>query len=377
VDARCAAGDSEGPRRSPKSEAGCYNPVFSWRYLLKLKLFVCVLAVGVSAAACKKAPAAQAATQATTPTPAANQPAAAPAKPVPAQLPEIVARVNGEDVKKAEFERMIKTIEGRAGQPIPPDRRDEVLRGALDQLVVYKLLAQECKTRNITASDADIDAKVAELKKQFPNDDAFNKALQERGLTLDSLRNDARTDLNVNKLMDTEVATTPGPSDSEAQDFYAKNPDKFKQDEQVRASHILIRVDDKADAATKKKAKDEIESVLKQARAGADFAKLAQEHSQDGSAAQGGDLNYFTKDQMVPAFANVAFALKPGQISDVVTTQFGYHIIKVTDHKPARVVPYDEASAKIKDYLGEQKKQQHADAFIEGLKKKAKIEVLI
>ncbi|HTI36061.1 MAG TPA: peptidylprolyl isomerase [Vicinamibacterales bacterium] len=350
---------------------------------MKLKLLVCVLAVGVSAAACKKGQAAQAAAAQATPPAAASTPqpaqaaAPAPPKPVPAQLPDVVARVNGEAVKKADFDRMIKTIEARAGQPIPPERRDEILRGALDQLVVYKLLAQEGKARGINITDADVDAKVGELKKQFPTEDAFTKALQQRGMTLDGLRSDARTDLCVSKLMDGEVATTPGPSDAEAQAFYAKNPDKFKQEEQVRASHILIRVDDKADAATRKKAKDEIESVLKQARAGADFAKLAQEHSQDGSAAQGGDLNYFTKEQMVPAFANVAFALKPGQISDVVTTQFGYHIIKVTDHKPGRVVPYEEASAKIKEYLGEQKKQQHAEAFIDGLKKKAKIEVLI
>ncbi len=352
----------------------CYNHLFLWRYLLKLKLVVCVLAVGVSAAACKKGPAAQAAAQST---PAASAQPAAPPKPVPAQLPDVVARVNGEAVKKVEFERMIKSIEGRAGQPIPADRRDEIMRGALDQLIVYKLLAQECKTRGVSASDADIDAKVAELKKQFPTEDAFNSALQQRGMTLDGLRSDARTDLNVTKLMDAEIATTPGPSDAEAQDFYAKNPDKFKQEEQVRASHILIRVDAKADAAAKKKARAEIDSVLKQARGGADFAKLAQEHSQDGSAAQGGDLNYFSKGQMVPAFSNVAFALKPGQISDVVTTEFGYHIIKLTDRKPARVVPFEEASPKIKEFLAEQKKQQHVDAFIDGLKKKSKIEVLI
>jgi peptidyl-prolyl cis-trans isomerase C len=346
---------------------------------LKLKLCVCVLAVGVSAAACKKAPAVQAATtQSGTPAASTAPPqAVTPPKPVPAQLPEIVARVNGEDVKKADFDRMVKTIEARAGQPIPPERRDEILRGALDQLIVYKMLAQESKTRGINVTDADVDAKIGELRKQFPTEDAFSKALQERGMTLDRLKSDARTDLSVSKLMDTEVATAPGPSDAEAQDFYAKNPDKFKQEEQVRASHILIRVDEKADAATKKKAKDEIESVLKQARAGADFAKLAQDHSQDGSAAQGGDLNYFTKDRMVPEFSNVAFGLKVGQISDVVTTQFGYHIIKVTDRKPARVVPFEEASAKIKEYLAEQKKQQHADAFIAGLKKKSKIEVLI
>src|SRR6185503_653582 len=177
---------------------------------------------------------------------------------------------------------------------------------------------------------------------QFPTQDAFDKALKDRGMTVESLRNDARVDLSVTKLMDAETAALPGPSDLEAKDFYEKNPDRFKQDESVRASHILIRVDEKADAAAKQKARAEIDSVLKQVKAGGDFAKLAQEHSQDGSAAQGGDLNYFMKGQMVPAFDKVAFELKPGQISDIVTTQFGYHIIKVADHKPGRTIPFEE-----------------------------------
>ena len=216
-----------------------------------------------------------------------------------------------------------------------------------------------------------------QLRSQFPTQEAFEKALKERGMTAREPAKDARVDLSVTKLMEAETAALPGPSDLEAKDFYDKNPDRFKQDEQVRASHILIRVDQKADAAAKKKARAEIDAVLKQAKAGADFAKLAQQHSQDGSAAQGGDLNFFPKGQMVPEFDQVAFALKPGQISDVVTTQFGYHIIKVTEHKPARVVPLEEASQQIKQFLTEQKKQQHSEAFIEALKKKSKIEVLV
>jgi peptidyl-prolyl cis-trans isomerase C len=285
--------------------------------------------------------------------------------------------VNGVEVKKAEFERMLKTIEGRAGQPIPPERRDEIVRGALDQLITYHLLSQESKSRGLKIEESEIDAKMAQLKAQFPTQDAFEKALKDRGMTVESLRQDARVDLSVTKLMDAEVATMPGPSDAEAKDFYAKNPDKFKEDESVRASHILIRVDEKADPAAKKKARAEIDAVLKQVKAGGDFAKLAQQHSQDGSASQGGDLNYFTKGQMVGPFDKVAFELKPGQVSDVVTTQFGYHIIKVVDHKVGRTIPFEEAQAKIKDFLAGQKKQQHADSFIEGLKKKSKIEVLI
>jgi peptidyl-prolyl cis-trans isomerase C len=304
-------------------------------------------------------------------------PAPQPVKPVPQQLPEVVARVNGEDVKKAAFEQMLRSMEMRAGQPIPPERRDEILRGALDQLVVFTLLQQESKNRHIAVPDAEINQRIEQFRGQFPNQDAFEKALKARGMSMDTLKHDALVDLSVTKLMDAEMANQAIASDQECKDFYAKNPDKFKQGESVRASHILVRVDPKADAATRKKARAEIDSVLKQARSGGDFAKLAQEHSQDGSAAQGGDLNYFGRGQMVPEFEKAAFSLKPGQISDVVQTQFGYHIIKVTDHKEPRTVPFDEASGQIKQFLTEQRKQQHADEFIAELKKKSKIEVLI
>jgi len=360
--------------------------------LLKVQLFVCLALVAVTAAACNKgaaaankstAPGSTASASAATPAgsgqPGAPGVAAAPAppKPVPAQLPDVVARVNGEDVKKWDLDRMIKTMEGRAGQPVPPDRRDEIYRGALDQLVVYTLLKQESKSKGIKIDEKEIDQKVQDVRGQFPTQEAFDKALKDRGMTVDSLKSDARTDLSVNKVMENAVANVPGPTDAEAKDFYDKNPEKFKQDEQVRASHILVRVDPNADAKAKAKAKAEIDAVLKELKAGGDFAKLAQQHSQDGSAAQGGDLGFFPKGQMVPEFDKVAFSLPVGQLSGIVTTQFGYHILKVTDKKAPRTVPYEEAQAQIKQFLEQDKKQKAADAFVEGLKKKSKIDILM
>jgi peptidyl-prolyl cis-trans isomerase C len=150
-----------------------------------------------------------------------------------------------------------------------------------------------------------------------------------------------------------------------------KNPDKF---ETARASHILFKVDEKADEAAKKKILAQAETVLKQVKGGADFAGLAKKHSADGSAQQGGDLGFFNKGQMVPAFDQAAFSMLPGQVSEIVTTQFGYHIIKVTDRKP---VAFDEVSPKIKEFLTEQQNRERAQAFIDGLKQKAKIEVLV
>jgi peptidyl-prolyl cis-trans isomerase C len=298
-------------------------------------------------------------------------------KPLPAQLPAVLARVNGEAVTKVDLDRVIKNMEVTAKQPIPPERRDEIFRRALDQLVTYTVLTQESRARKVTITDAEIDANIKQMQSQFPSEQEFKNALAARGITVGKLRSDARIDMSINKMVEAEVSGQPGPTDAQVREFYDKNPDKFKQGEAVRASHILFRVDEKADDATKKKAMTEAQAVLKQARGGSDFAELARKHSADGSAAQGGDLNFFTKGQMVPAFDQVAFVLKPGEISDVVTTQFGYHIIKVTEHRPPSTVAFDEVGPRIKEYLTGQQKQERAQAFIESLKQKAKIEVLV
>jgi peptidyl-prolyl cis-trans isomerase C len=341
-------------------------------------LYLLLLATAlVPAAACKKS-AAPAATSTTQGAAQPLTPAAAPTPPkaVPAQLPEVLAKVNGQDVKKSDFDMLLKDMEIGQG-PIPAERRDEVLRSTLDRLITYTVLSQEAKSRKVTCTDAEIDERLGQMQKQFPNGEAFKKALAERNMTLDRLRNDTRDNLVISKMMETEVSTTPGASDADAKEFYDKNPDKFKQNEQVRASHILIRVDEKADAGAKQKARAQVDALLKRAKAGEDFAKLAKENSADGSAAQGGDLNFFGRGQMVPAFDEAAFSLKPGQISDVVTTQFGYHIIKVTERKEPSTVPLDQVSERIKQFLSGQKKQQKADEFITALKQKSRIEVLV
>ena len=321
------------------------------------------------------APAAQA-PAASTDKPATPTPPPPPAAPVPEKLPDVLARVNSEAVKKADFDMLVRNIELNNG-PIPPDRRNEILRKILDDLVTYTMLKQEANARNIVVADAEIDEQLAVMKKEAPSEDAFKKAMADRKMTMERLRSDAKTQLAISKMMKAQVESASPATDADARAFYEKNPDKFKRGESVRASHILIRADEKGPEDVKKKARAQIDAVLKRAKAGEDFAMLAREHSQDGSAAQGGDLDYFVKGRMVQPFDQAAFALKPNEISDVVTTQFGYHIIKVIDHKPAGTVAFDEVSANIKQYLSEQKKQETAQTFINSIKQKAKIEVLI
>jgi peptidyl-prolyl cis-trans isomerase C len=245
-------------------------------------------------------------------------------------------------------------------------------------MIGYKLLIQEAAARKIVVPDADIEAQIAQIRGQFPNQQQFEQAMAAQKMTLQDIRDDARREISVEKLVEGEIAAKIDVKPEAVNDFYQKNQDKFQQGESVRASHILITVPQGADAIAKAAAKAKAEGILKDLKAGKDFAAAAKENSQDpGSAVQGGDLGFFQKGQMVPPFEQAAFTLKPGQLSDLVETQFGYHIIKVAEKKEARVVPLDEAKPQIEQYLKEQNRHAETETFVNALKAKAKIEILI
>jgi peptidyl-prolyl cis-trans isomerase C len=202
--------------------------------------------------------------------------------------------------------------------------------------------------------------------------------LNERKMTLDQVKADAREDMAISKMIEGEIATKIAVKPEQVQDFYTKNPDQFQQPERVRASHILIGVPETADAAAKTQARAKAEQILKDVKAGKDFAALAKEHSTDpGSAVNGGDLGFFQQGQMVGPFNDVAFSLKPGATSELVETQFGFHIIRVAEKQAPRAVPLEEVRTQVEQYLSNMNRQQETEAFVNALKAKAKLEVLI
>lgn len=332
--------------------------------------------------ACQRSPAPASATVTETsrPAQAATQAGAGSAvlpKPVPAELPAVVARVNGEPIGRQEFEQAVESLEARIGGSVPAERRDAVFRDLLDQLVAYHLLAQEAKARRFTVDPNEVAGELARLGKQFPDEATFQQALAARQLTVEGLRAQIERDLLVGKLLETEVGATVTVGEAEVATFYQQHQDRFQEPESMQASHILIRVEPGADPATRRRAHERAEAVLKQARSGADFAALAREFSEDpGSAAAGGDLGFFARGQMVPAFEAAAFALKPGELSALVESPFGLHIIKAGAHRPARTVPLAEVRDEIRTYLAQQQRQEKLGAYVERLKARAKIEIL-
>jgi peptidyl-prolyl cis-trans isomerase C len=363
-----------------------------------LSALLVVIALSVCLASCKKpgsesAPAgslAPASAPASSPAaaPAAGQPAPggaaaipgvpAAAKPMPANIPNVLARVNGEAIERWEFDNAVRRTEQRAGGPVPPERRDEVLRGILDQLVTFHLLAQESRARKLGVTDAEVDARLAQIKQSFPNEQAFAQSITAQGLTLDQVKLQTKTSIEVQKIIDSEISSKVSVQDPDVEAFYKGNMDRFKQGESIHAAHILFGVPPNANAEQKAEVKAKAEAALKKIKGGADFAAVAKAESQDpGSAQNGGDLGFFPKGQMTPNFEEAAFKLKPGQMSGLVETPFGYHIIKVTERRPARTAPFAEVSDQIKNFLIAGQREQKLEAFVEQLKAKGKIQSLV
>ena len=329
----------------------------------------------LTVAACSKGTKTTSETQ--TPAAGAEQ-AQAPAKPLPAQLPDVLARVNGETVTRKEVEEYVHNLEGRAGGPLPAEQRDQVFRQVIDQIVGYKLLVQEARARKVEVPDADVEARIAEIKKQFPSEDLFMQTLISQNLTLERMKSDQKRELSITRLIESAIADKVAVKPEQIEEFYKNNPDQFKQGDRVRASHILIAVPETADAAAKAQAKTKAERILKDVKAGKDFAALAKQHSQDpGSAVNGGDLGFFQQGQMVGPFNDVAFSLKPGTTSDLVETQFGYHIIRVAEKQPGRTVPLEEVRPKLEQYLQGLNRETQTAAFVKSLRAKGKVEILV
>jgi peptidyl-prolyl cis-trans isomerase C len=300
------------------------------------------------------------------------------ARPVPAQLPAVVAYVNGEPIRGGDLEMAVAEFEGRAGQPLPADQRDRVIRGVLDELIGYRLLLQESLLRKVSVPEAEVDARMTELRGQFPSEEGFAEALALRQMTLATLRAEARRGRQVDAMLEDELAADVAVTSAQVTEFYENNPLEFQQGERVRASHILIGLAEDADAEVKEQSRLRALGVLVEVRAGRDFAELAKQYSDDpASGANGGDLGYFERGQMVAPFEEAAFSLAPTQTSDIVESPFGYHIIMVIDRQESRTVPLDEVRPRVQEHLESQNRELQMQTFVEALKAKSKVDIYI
>jgi peptidyl-prolyl cis-trans isomerase C len=244
----------------------------------------------------------------------------------------------------------------------------------LDSLIDRELLFQESKKRGIQVNSEAVADQLKNIQQRYPNKDEFKKLLNEMGLSESDVKAQIERGMAIQELIDKEVAEKVKISDEECKSFYDNNPQFFEQPEQVKASHILIKVEADAPEAQKAEARKKIESVRQKMQKGEDFGNLAKTYSEGPSGPNGGDLGYFRRGQMVKPFEDAAFGLKLNETSGIVETRFGYHLIKVVDKKPAKKMTYAEVKDRLNDHLKKQKTDSEANAYIDNLRKDAKIE---
>ncbi len=274
------------------------------------------------------------------------------AGPALAQEFGIAARVNGVDITvfrlERHFEDYLKLQRRDPGMMTNPRVYNRLKREALDQLIDTELLWQQAQSLGIEVADEDVRARRAEIEAGFRTREAFERRIAHAGFDDASYDDYLRRDIAASRALEVLIGEIEV-SDDEVRSLYEANKHRFERPEQVRARHILLRLpSDSTDAV---EVEQRIQALLAEIRAGADFAEMAQRHSQDTNAGEGGDLGYFERGRMVPPFEEAAFALSPGEIGGPVRTEFGWHLIKVEDRRPAGSMPEAEALQIVRAHL--------------------------
>jgi peptidyl-prolyl cis-trans isomerase C len=290
---------------------------------------------------------------------------------------EKVAVVNGVVITRAQFEKEL-TVHvqrvSRQGQQVSDEQMVALKKDILEGLIEREVLYQESQRAGIKISDQKVNDQLAGIKKRFPSEEEFEKALLSMNLTEAEVRSQIQRGLAIRELIDQKVANKVVITDEATNAFYTANPKLFNQPEQVKASHILIKVEPTADDATKAAARKKITDIQQKLKDGGDFAELAKEYSEGPSGPRGGDLGYFKRGQMVKPFDDAVFSMQTNEVSDLIETRFGYHLIKVYDKKTEQTLPYAEVKDKIAQRLKQEQIEKDATLYVDNLKKGAKVE---
>jgi peptidyl-prolyl cis-trans isomerase C len=298
----------------------------------------------------------------------------------------VAATVNGVDIKESEVRELMKEgleeLSANASQLSPnfiEQYRKRFREQVLEQLIVKRLLAEKVEESDIKVTNEEIInliTKMLSAQAEPLSFEEYKQKLVENGRNFEEEKERIREGLAYQKILEAQIGGKINITEDDAKKFYDENPKQFETAEQIRVSHILIKPvyikggdPNEAKALADKKAKD----LLQKIKNGADFAVLAKASSACPSAPKGGDLGFISKGDTTPVFEETAFKLEVGQVSDIVKTEYGYHIIKVTDHKDASIISFDEAKDRIIEQLKQSKQLELRNEYIESLKAEADI----
>lgn len=280
---------------------------------------------------------------------------------------DAVAKVNGDTISKTEFNKAFEMVKKGYEDQLGPDIMSQeaekgktveelIKENILEVLIMEKIELKEAKKNKMTATDEEVNELIKQYKEKLGGEEEYKKFLENNNVDESYFKEMVKKEKTIEKYREDYINKTEV-TDEEAKKFFDENKDAY---EVVKASHILVETEEEA------------KNILERIEKGEDFKALAKEKSKDeGSAKEGGDLGYFTKDKMVPEFSKVAFSLKPGEVSEVVKSQYGYHIIKVED----KIDKYDKANDEMKDEIVQGIKVTRFQEHLEKMRDEAKVDI--
>ena len=290
---------------------------------------------------------------------------------------DVIARVNGAVITRREFQIVYREAvdrHARQGQPVDEAHVAPLRRSVIRRLVEEELLFQESRRQDIVVPDREVDQAVAAARARFADAEAFAQELARRHMDETQYRRMRRRQLAIEQLLARNVSSDIAIGEDEIRRFYDARRQRYQIPEAIRLSRILVRPAQDREVAGDGPARERIAGIRAQLKQGAEFDQLARRFSEEPAAAQGGDLGYIERGQLPPPLEAVAFDLAIGEVSPVVTTPAGFHLLSVTDRRPAATMPLEKVRGDIRRALHHQKYDRAVKAYIEGLRAKADIQ---
>ncbi|NJD92013.1 MAG: peptidylprolyl isomerase [Geobacter sp.] len=276
-----------------------------------------------------------------------------------------------------EYAAALQEEEKRTGQPLSKEAVNTLKKDIINALIDRKLIKQKIKELNIVVSEEEVRQSIEDVKKQNKlSQEALASALLAQGLTFDQYRAQIKEQLERLRLMSQEVKSKIQVGEKEVRDYYDANLGQYTEEPTYRARHIFLKIDKQATNEEIKKIMLKAANVMAEAGSSADFAELAKKYSDDpGAAKDGGDLGTFKKGDMLPEIETAVLAMKPGEISELVTSSAGFHIIKLEEKIAGKVKPFESVKGLIDDQLYRKKSEERFKQWAEDLRKSASIEI--
>jgi peptidyl-prolyl cis-trans isomerase SurA len=296
-----------------------------------------------------------------------------------AVVDRVVAVVNQEIITLSEVEKWIDPLKDEIVTKDRLERREQVLeicRKVLERLIEEKLIDQEVKKSGVKVPSKEVEATLEEVKRRnAATQEDLEKALAADGLTLEAYKKQIEKGLQRQKLINWSVKVETKVGEKEFREFYQKNLDRYRTNESYRPSHILFVVPKGATPEEIREIRKKCQAVLEKIKGGGDFGEMALLYSEDASNKDRGDLGYFKKGELLPAFQREALRLKIGEVSEIVRTEFGFHIIKLLDRKGMDPLPFEEVQEKVKADYFESETEKALKQYLGTLKEKSVIEI--